>query len=283
MSEPKMKIGMIIRDTLETLVNDPSHDGDYDFLKYLSEKAGYGLEIKDFHEIENVDIAFFLYYPFNRELCENLQKYESIIPFVNKPSGVLKTSEKTYELENWGQYAPQTMLLSKNSYDEISKYINQFDTVVLKPVNGTGGNGIEFFDRPYREDDISSLVELSVNDGRFIIQEYVENDGATRIVCYNGKILGGVKRASQSDRIHNIVRGAKLVEYNPTSKELEIAKHVSEKLIKDGVYLAGLDIVNEKLLEVNTAMPGCLGMVEDVNGAYETVLAETYDIIKSHS
>ncbi len=279
-----MKIGLILNDNLDELIKDKKHDGDYDFLDYVSKELGSYKNVKSVDEVHDVDMAFLLYYPFNSGLCKELLEHEDSLPFINKPSGILKTSEKTFELDNFAEYSPSTMLLGKYGIDDIVKYADQFDSLVIKPVDGTGGNGIEFLDKPFHEDDYNKLEKISQDaPGRYLLQEFVPNDGATRILCYNGEVLGSVKRRSDSDRIHNIVRGAKVVEYNPTQREIQIAENVAEKLKSIGVYFIGIDVVNDKLLEVNTAMPGCLGMINNYESAYKKVASQTKEIIKSYS
>jgi len=277
-----MKIGMLLRTDLENLSNDTS----YDFLRYTSDKLGKHINIKSKEQIDskNVDFAFFFNYPFNKEVCLKYSELENKINFINKPSGVLKTSEKIFELNHFQKYLPETKILSHLNYESLSKYISDFNSVVIKPINGTGGKGISFLDKPYLEEDILKLVNLSqMNPDEYLIQEFIENDGATRILYFNGVYLGGVKRRSTEDRIHNISRGADAIIYQPTKKEFHFAQEISNTLKNLGLYLIGIDTVNETLLEVNTSMPGCLGLVENPKNAYDKIVNETLKIIKNES
>ena len=49
----------------------------------------------------------------------------------------------------------------------------------------------------------------------------------------------------------------------PPPKSTEIALHIAEivrpKLVQDGMFLVGLDIVGDKLMEINVFSPGGLG------------------------
>ena len=48
---------------------------------------------------------------------------------------------------------------------------------------------------------------------------------------------------------------------------LRLAEIVGPKLMRDGMYLAGLDIVGDKMMEVNVDTPGGINMAEELTGA----------------
>ena len=47
-----------------------------------------------------------------------------------------------------------------------------------------------------------------------------------------------------------------------TAKDLKIAEIVRPKLVQDGMFLVGLDIVGDKLMEINVFSPGGLGSAQ---------------------
>ena len=52
----------------------------------------------------------------------------------------------------------------------------------------------------------------------------------------------------------------------PDADALRAAEIVAPKLIRDGMYFAGLDIVGDKLMEVNVDTPGGINMADDLAG-----------------
>jgi len=52
----------------------------------------------------------------------------------------------------------------------------------------------------------------------------------------------------------------------PDENALAIAEIVGPKLIDDGMYLAGLDIVGDKMIELNVDTPGGISFMEDLSG-----------------
>ena len=50
------------------------------------------------------------------------------------------------------------------------------------------------------------------------------------------------------------------------STALRIAEMVRPKLVQDGMFLVGLDIVGDKLMEINVFSPGGLGSAQKFEG-----------------
>ena len=53
-----------------------------------------------------------------------------------------------------------------------------------------------------------------------------------------------------------------MAEATVTDKDLRIAEIVRPKLVQDGMFLVGLDIVGDKLMEINVFSPGGLGSAQ---------------------
>ena len=60
----------------------------------------------------------------------------------------------------------------------------------------------------------------------------------------------------------NIHAGGKLRQAEITDAHLRIAEIVRPKLVQDGMFLVGLDIVGTKLMEINVFSPGGLGSAQ---------------------
>jgi glutathione synthase len=72
----------------------------------------------------------------------------------------------------------------------------------------------------------------------------------------------------------NLHAGGKRKQANIGKKQLEIAETIRPKLIADGMFLVGVDIVGDKVLEVNVFSPGNLEGCSELAGVNfsETVL-----------
>jgi glutathione synthase len=135
---------------------------------------------------------------------------------------------------------------------------------------GSGGKGV-FLVRNENISNLNQIIEAISRDGYVIAQEYMPDatEGDTRLYVMNGKPLfhkgkyAALKRLSASDDIRsNIHSGGKAVEATVTDEMLQIVEVISPKLIEDGMFLVGLDIVGTKLLEINVFSPG--GLVQAI-------------------
>ena len=58
--------------------------------------------------------------------------------------------------------------------------------------------------------------------------------------------------------------GGKAVKVDVTDAMLEMVEIVRPKLVSDGMFLVGLDIVGDKLMEINVFSPGGLGSAQSL-------------------
>ncbi|ARM30460.1 glutathione synthase [Prosthecochloris sp. HL-130-GSB] len=156
--------------------------------------------------------------------------------------------------------------------------------IVLKPLQGSGGQGVFLV----RKDDLSNLnqiVEAVSRDGYVIAQEYLPDAvaGDTRLFLmngqplrYNGKYAAFRRIRNGDDLRSNVHAGGKIAPAEITDVHLHIAEIVRPRLVQDGMFLVGLDIVGDKLMEINVFSPGGLGSAqkfEKVNFACAVIQA----------
>ena len=72
----------------------------------------------------------------------------------------------------------------------------------------------------------------------------------------------------------NLHAGGKLARAKITDDMLELAAIVRPKLIQDGMFLVGLDVVGDKLMEINVFSPGGLIFISELEHVnfFETIL-----------
>ena len=145
---------------------------------------------------------------------------------------------------------------------------------VIKPLQGSGGQGVFLLDKKNRQ-NLSQITEAVIRDGYAIVQEYLPaaKKGDLRIITLNGRPLkventyASLHRFSQTeDHRSNISAGGGVEMMAPDERALAIAEIVGPKLIDDGMYLAGLDIVDDKMIELNVDTPGGVSFMEDLSG-----------------
>ncbi len=192
---------------------------------------------------------------------------------LNDPDGLAKAMSKMYFQTFPEEVRPQTLITRDRS--EIKEFAkDQGGTIVLKPLQGSGGQSV-FLVRPDDVPNLNQMIEAVSRDGYVIAQEYLPDAvrGDTRLFLMNGQPLRYKGRyaafrreRSGGDMRSNIQAGGTLKEAEIGEAALRVAEVVRPKLVQDGMFLAGLDIVGDKLMEINVFSPGGLGSAQRFEG-----------------
>ncbi|OHB81518.1 MAG: glutathione synthetase [Planctomycetes bacterium RBG_16_64_12] len=192
---------------------------------------------------------------------------------LNDPNGLGKAINKMYFQLFPEEVRPATLITRDR--DEIRTFAREHGgDVVIKPLQGSGGQGVF----RVRKDDLGNLnqmVEAVSRDGYVIAQEYLPAaaEGDMRLFMMNGEPLrykgkyAAFRRLRSGDDIRsNIHAGGKKAQAILDGQALRIAEIVRPKLVEDGMFLVGLDIVGDKLMEINVFSPGGLGSAQSFEG-----------------
>ena len=144
--------------------------------------------------------------------------------------------------------------------------------MILKPLDGYGGSGVIIIEKSAMK-NIRSLLDFYINKDRgqsnyVILQEYIEGaeEGDVRILMLNGQPIGALRRRpAEGDARSNISAGGTVEKYKMTKADKILCAKIGEKLVKDGIYYAGLDLINGKLIEVNVMSPGTITDINKLN------------------
>jgi glutathione synthase len=188
---------------------------------------------------------------------------------LNDPNGLSKAVNKTYFQQFPEEVRPQTLITRDR--DEIKQFVNeQGGKVVLKPLEGSGGTGV-FLLRHDDRGNLNQIIDSLLRDGYIIAQEYLPAaaEGDIRLFMMNGHPLrhkgkyAAFRRIRSGDDIRsNIHAGGTLAQAQISDAQLQLAEMVRPKLVQDGMFLVGLDIVGDKLMEINVFSPGGFGSAQ---------------------
>lgn len=164
--------------------------------------------------------------------------------------------------------------VSKNK-DYLKRVIleSEDDKMILKPLDGMGGSGVIVVEKSAVQ-NINSLLDFYISSGKdgqsnyVILQEYIEGaeNGDVRVLMLNGEPIGAMKRVpAKDDHRSNVSAGGTVQKHNLTKEEKELCKTIGAKLIEDGLFFVGLDIINGKLIEVNVCSPGGIVNINKLN------------------
>ena len=160
------------------------------------------------------------------------QLFSSDILFMNHPNGIYSTNEKMI-IHQFSNLIPKTLVTKTQSH--IHNFATDFESIVLKPLDGYGGTGI--FKLKSNDSNIDPAIEQLTSNGRdFIIaqQGLDHTKGDKRILLLNGEPLGAVLRQSNQSHRNNFMAGGQAVETDITDSDMTIVNSIRSYLVKQG-------------------------------------------------
>lgn len=196
---------------------------------------------------------------------------------LNDPVSLSDAINKMY-FQHFPEILRPKTIITREPKDIREFFEEQKQKIILKPLQGSGGKNVFIVDKQSKE-NLNQIIEAISVDGFIIAQEYLPKakEGDTRFFLMNGVplqkngVCAAVKRVNQSGDIrNNIHAGGKGVKANVDEEMMSLVDILKPKLVQDGMFLVGVDIVGNKLMEVNVFSPGALNMISkmhDINFA----------------
>jgi len=175
---------------------------------------------------------------------------------INDPRGLREANEKLYAT-HFPAWMPRFLVSS--SRDKILDFVaKNGGKGVLKPLHGAGGIGVLLVAKgdPNARSIIDTLTDEEKNLA--IVQEYLPavRQGDKRIFLLDGQILGAINRVPRADDLRsNIHVGGVVEKCDVTEREREMIAAITPKLLADGLIFVGLDVIGERLTEINVTSP----------------------------
>ncbi len=192
---------------------------------------------------------------------------------LNNPDSLARGINKMYSLAFPQGVRPAT-LITRDHSEIVAFQKAQGGTIVLKPLAGSGGRNV-FLLRPQDAPNLHQMIEAISHEGYVMAQEFLPaiKHGDTRLFLINGKPLlvngeyAAIRRMRPGEDIRsNMTVGGQARKAEITDEMLEIAEAVRPRLVQDGMFLVGLDIVGDKLVEINVFSPGGLNTAQELAG-----------------
>lgn len=175
---------------------------------------------------------------------------------LNDPRGLREANEKLYTL-HFAKHMPRTMVTTQQ--DRILAFMDRVGGVaVIKPLDGAGGANV--FKLETGSSNNRVIIESLTGNGRWLamVQEYLPavKKGDKRVILLDGEILGAILRVPRSDDLRsNIHVGGTVEPCEVTDAERAIVADIAPRLRADGLVFVGLDMIGERLTEVNVTSP----------------------------
>ncbi|TNE86562.1 MAG: hypothetical protein EP330_22750 [Deltaproteobacteria bacterium] len=195
------------------------------------------------------------------------------IPVLNSPRGLMLARSKLY-LSRLPITARPPTLVTRNA-EAARAFVEELaGPAVLKPVIGTRGRDV-FVVRGADDPNFNQIVDVIFRSGLAMVQGFVPEarDGDTRVLLLDGRLIerdgqvAAVRRVpSGSDFRSNVHVGGKPAPGKATDAIRALVESVGPKLREDGLFLVGLDVIGNVVVEANVFAAGGFSDAEAFTG-----------------
>jgi glutathione synthase len=212
--------------------------------------------------------------PLQYQAMEFLTPFSDQVFMLNGTTGQMQGNGKLYAL-NFPDIIPETHVSRDPA--RLKKIIDDFGgAMVVKPLQRFGGEGVIKVSTKDQE-NLLSLINYYVrayepyqNREPIMVQEYldeVRKVGDIRILLLNGEILGAMQRKPGKGEFRaNVHAGASVFKHKITKAEEKICRTIRDRLQVDGLFFVGIDIIGDKLVEINCVSPGGIPRINQLDG-----------------
>ena len=175
---------------------------------------------------------------------------------MNDPDALKIFNEKVFALR-FSQWMPDTQVICRE--DDFLNFKNKYQTIILKPLDGMGGESIYKFEEITAEHltifkDLTNNFQTMVMVQNFLPEIY---EGDYRILIINGKPFPmTLARIPQGNSFKgNLAAGGKGEARPLNPKQQEVGEAIGDLLLAEGITFAGIDMIGDYLTEINVTSP----------------------------
>ncbi|NAW67515.1 glutathione synthase [Photobacterium halotolerans] len=211
------------------------------------------------------DPPFDTEYIYATYILERAEELGTLI--VNKPQSLRDCNEKLYTA--WFPELTPTTIVTRRA-DKIRAFQQEHGDIILKPLDGMGGSSI--FRVKAGDPNLSVIIETLTNHGEYycMAQTFVPDisNGDKRILVVDGEPMPYclARIPAEGETRGNLAAGGR-GEPRPLSEtDRKIAEAVAPALKEKGLIFVGLDVIGDKLTEINVTSPTC---IREIEAAYD--------------
>jgi glutathione synthase len=192
---------------------------------------------------------------------------------VNDPDGLMRAGSKMYLAGFPTEIRPRT--LTTRSAERVRVFLRELDgPAVIKPLYGYGGQNVFFLARGETA-NLAQIISTVQSEGYVVVQEYLPaaEKGDKRVLMVGGVALQAGGRVAAYRRVHpkddmrnNMHLGAVRRACKLSAVERGVCDLIRPRLVADGLYFVGVDIVGDKILEINVFAPGGISNMNELYG-----------------
>ena len=175
---------------------------------------------------------------------------------INRPSALQKFNEKIFALR-FSNWMPDTNVICK--VEDFKQFKQKYSTIILKPLNGMGGESIYKFDES-STDHLEIFKSLTNNYQTMVmVQNFLPEiyDGDYRILIIHGKPFPiALARIPQEGSFKGNLAAGGIGEARELSDDqVRVSSEIGKLLSEEGILFAGIDMIGNYLTEINITSP----------------------------
>ena len=237
----------------------------------------YSLTDSEYRPLEDFDVIMMRKDPpfdseflYATQMLELAEQRGSLV--VNKPQSLRDCNEKLFT--SWFADSIADTLVSSRA-DVIKAFHKKHGEVILKPLDGMGGASI--FKVGADGSNLGVIIETLTEKGQryAMVQKYLPEikDGDKRILIIDGEpVPYSLARIPSAGETRGKLAAGGSGRAQPLSEsDWALARKVAPELKKRGLIIVGLDVIGDRITEINVTSPTCMREIEN---AYDINIAE---------
>lgn len=186
---------------------------------------------------------------------------------LNDPKAIRDFNEKMHTCK-FLDLMPENIVTCSKS--DIIEFLNRNEEIVLKPLNACFGAGVMTLKKGDKNTAVIINTMTKNQTQLIMVQEYIPKAkfGDKRVMFLGEEVLDVCvqKLPSNDDFKFNEHCDSNIIKAELTQSEKEKFLPVAKELTKLGLPLVGLDVIDEKIIEINVTSP-CY-FIKEVNGHF---------------
>ncbi|MBE7713048.1 MAG: hypothetical protein E7Z87_04830 [Cyanobacteria bacterium SIG26] len=175
---------------------------------------------------------------------------------LNEPSSVRNFNEKLHALLFKDLMPNNIITASKN---DIIEFLDNNDEIILKPLNQCFGGGVMYLKKG--DKNTAVIINSMTNNGKqlIMVQKYIPQAqfGDKRVMILGDNILPySIQKLPSNDDFKFCKHSDEnIIKATLTQEEIDKFKIVAKRLNSMGIYMAGLDVIDGQIIEINVTSP----------------------------
>ncbi len=188
---------------------------------------------------------------------------------INGSTAIRNFNEKLHTTL-FSEYMPEHIVTA--SKDKIEDFLKEYNEIILKPLNKCFGSGVMYLHQG--DPNTRSIINTMTNDENSVVmvQKYIPavKFGDKRVLTLGDTVLDEcVMKLPTSDDFKFNTHNDNFVKKGVlTNSEKSDFTKVAKRLNQMGIYMAGLDVVDGQIIEINVTSP-CY-FIKEINNNFCT-------------